>query len=119
MLLFKPNTFTSHTYYFDNLDAYAPGITSVREALIDANKVFQLSPNPGQELLKLENLGDEAILQTSLLSLDGKIIQSSSERVLPQQILEMKVQAAVAGTYLVQVLRADGKLAVKKWVKGK
>jgi len=50
-------------------------------------------------------------------SLYGKITQSSSETVLPQQILEMKVQAAAPGTYLVQVLRADGKLAVKKWVK--
>ncbi len=119
VLLFKPNTFTSHTYYFDNLDAYAPALTSVREALIDANKVFQLSPNPGQEVLKLENLGEEAILQTILLSLDGKIIQSNSERVLPQQILEMSVLSAAPGTYLVQVLRADGKMAVKKWVKGK
>lgn len=117
VLLFKPNTFTSHTYHFDNLDAYAPAITGVKEVLIDAQKVFQLSPNPAMENLWLENVGEQAILQSVLLSLDGKIVQSSSSLLLPQQRMEWKVQGLPAGMYFMQVLREDGKMALRKWVK--
>lgn len=117
VLLFKPNTFTNHTYHFDNLDAYAPVVSGVKEALIDAERVFQLSPNPAVENLWLENVGEEAILQSVLLSLDGKILQSSSVLVLPQQKMEWKVQGLATGVYIIQVLREDGKMAVRKWVK--
>lgn len=117
VLLFKPNTFSNHTYHFDNLDAYAPIVSGVKEALIDAQKVFQLSPNPAIENLWLENVGEDAILQSVLLSLDGKILQSSSAMVLPQQKVEWKVQGLAPGVYIMQVLREDGKMAVRKWVK--
>jgi beta-glucanase (GH16 family) len=118
VLLFKPNTFSNNTYYFDNLDSYAAVATGVREALIDADQVFRLSPNPGIDELRLENTGTQSIVQATLLGLDGRIIQTHSNEVTGKQLLEWNVSALEAGMYLVQVLRADGKMAMRKWVKG-
>lgn len=119
VLLFKPNTFSNNTYYFDNLDSYAAVATGVREALIDADQVFRLSPNPGIHELRLENTGTQSIVQATLLGLDGRIVQTHSNEITGKQLLEWNVSALEAGMYLVQVLRADGKMALRKWVKGK
>lgn len=119
VLLFKPNTFSNNTYYFDNLDSYAAVATGVREALIDADQVFRLSPNPGIDELRLENTGTQSIVQATLLGLDGRIIQTHSNEITGKQLLEWNVTALETGMYLVQVLRADGKMALRKWVKGK
>lgn len=119
VLLFKPNTFSNNTYYFDNLDSYAAVATGVREALIDADQVFRLSPNPGIDELRLENTGTQSIIQATLLGLDGRIIQTHSNEITGKQLLEWNVTALETGMYLVQVLRADGKMALRKWVKGK
>ena len=118
VLLFKPNTFSSHTYHFDNLDTYAPQLTSVREALVAADQVFRLSPNPGRNELRLENIGTQNLVQATLLSLDGKILQTHAAPILPAQIQEFNVQVLPVGSYFLQVLRADGKVAVRQWVKG-
>ena len=118
VLLFKPNTFSNNTYYFDNLDSYAAVATGVREALIDADQVFRLSPNPGIHELRLENTGTQSIVQATLLGLDGRIIQTHSNEITGKQLLEWNVSTLEAGMYLVQVLRADGKMALRKWVKG-
>jgi hypothetical protein len=118
VLLFKPNTFSNNTYYFDNLDSYAAVATGVRDALIDADQVFRLSPNPGIHELRLENTGTQSIIQATLFGLDGRIIQTHSNEITGKQLLEWNVSALEAGMYLVQVLRADGKMALRKWVKG-
>ncbi|AEE48598.1 family 16 glycosylhydrolase [Haliscomenobacter hydrossis] len=118
VLLFKPNTFSNNIYHFDNLDSYAPQLTGVRDALVAADQVFRLSPNPGRNELRLENIGTQNLVQATLLGLDGKILQTHAVPILPAQIQEFNVRALPLGSYFLQVLRADGKVAVRQWVKG-
>jgi hypothetical protein len=119
VLLFRPNTLSTHTYHFDNLDAYAPIASSVRDVLVDAERVFKLSPNPGDSLIRLENVDEQPLVQATLLSIEGKVLQSSTRALVSKEILEWEVSRLPAGTYLVQVLRADGKMALSKWIKSK
>lgn len=75
ILLFASNSFTGHTYYFDNFDIYTLSNT-VGIQSIDIPKALKIFPNPIVDQLSLNWDGNETLLSAQLYDTTGKQIRN-------------------------------------------
>lgn len=116
-LLLNPNTYTSHTYYFDNLDGYAAGVTAVQELLPRPETIFKLFPNPANEVLTLENKGEKTIQSVMVYSIDGQVLLQRKLNLPSKEQSTIDLKGLPVGTLLFKVILDDGKAAVQSLMK--
>lgn len=115
VFLFASNSFTTHTYHWDNFDSYAASTTSTNSAFI--GKQIRLYPNPTADLLHIVNEFNQPITTFVLYDLNGKEVLRRSERIEPNQTYGLKINALQSGVYWLSVRSADGQVERQQFVK--
>lgn len=101
---------TSHTFHF------RAGSTVGMEETIDRISDIKIYPQPATEELMIENT-QLVFTKASLLSIDGKVVQTYSEYDLADN--KLKLDATLTGVYLLQLIDSLGNTYVKKVVVAK
>ncbi len=115
VFLFASNSFTTHTYHWDNFDGYAASTTSINSAFI--GKQLRVYPNPTADLLYVVNEFNKPIMTLVLYDLNGKEVLRRTERIDPNQTFELKIKALQSGVYWLSAISADGQSESKQFVK--
>jgi len=89
--------------------------SSVVKATVTSNKTVSVWPNPVQNVLKVQQGGNNTgTSQLYLVDQMGRLIQQSLVRA---GINEINVQSLPAGTYYVRIKNADGAMVNEKFIK--
>ncbi len=118
VLFFRPNSLTGDTYYFDNLDSYAPGTTSTRAAPA-AERALAVTPNPaGEQVWVYFELPDRARVSLDLFDQVGRRVGQLAAQDLPagEQQLTVPLAELPSGVYVVR-LRAGATVHSARVVK--
>lgn len=113
VLLFNSDSFTSDTYYFDNLDSYSIGaVTNTRQASdIQSIRVF---PNPSVDLLNFTAPENSPIEFIELYSLQG---QQILRRKIQQVQGQLDISQLEKGVYLFKAIDESGRVYTQKIIK--
>ena len=113
VLLFNSDSFTSDTYYFDNLDSYSIGaVTNTRQASdIKSIRVF---PNPSVDLLNFTAPENSPIEFIKLYSLQG---QQILRRKIQQVQGQLDISQLEKGVYLFKAIDESGRVYTQKIIK--
>lgn len=85
ILLFNPNTFTAHTYYYDNLDSYAQAPTSTRSPSARADGIrLSAYPSPiGPDWTVSLELEQRGQVELQLFDSSGRLLYRQPQGRLP------------------------------------
>ena len=115
VFLFASNSFTTHTYYWDNFDSYAPATTGTSSVF--ANNSLTIYPNPATNVLTISNTSQNVITTLILYDVNGKEALRRQERIEPNQLFELEVNTLQTGVYLLRAIGANGQLQSGRFVK--
>ncbi len=118
ILLFHPNAFVAETYYFDNLDSYAPESTGLFSPP-QTDFPMVASPNPAGDRLTVRlKLERPAEVSAELFSVEGRRLGDFSfgDRSAGDQFLSLSLQGLSTGVYLLRV-KADNARATLRIVR--
>jgi hypothetical protein len=106
IMLFQPNSISSSTFYYDNLDSYIPQEATNVAAIPAAGLSLSLTPNPATDRTWINfELADRARVQVVVYDLQGRRISQLPQRELAagRQQLEVPLPNVPAGVYTVQL----------------
>jgi beta-glucanase (GH16 family) len=110
--LFKTNTYTGDTYYYDNLllSGACPSVpvsTATTEATY--NNSVSIFPNPAGENanIKLNNLVEEGLVKIQIMESTGKIISETEYPSSSGNEFSIPVSTLNAGYYLIRIMNGD------------
>lgn len=115
VFLYASNSFTNNTFYWDNLDSYAPATTSTTSAFV--GKPLQLYPNPTADVLTITNAIQQPITTLVLYDLNGKEVLRRKERIEANQSFELNINALSSGVYWLRAISTDGQAQSERFVK--
>jgi beta-glucanase (GH16 family) len=113
ILLFSPNTFTGATYYYDNLEIYAKGLTSTVD--IEKNYTIQLAPNPVTDVLNVAVDKDKTIENIEIVDSAGRSILFLKN--INNTSTQVPVQSLLSGMYYLNISFKDALKVTKSFVK--
>lgn len=118
VFLFASDSFTGHTYYWDNFDVYQQQdpTTSITTFLFETDTPFTLYPNPAEDtlIIQVERLLDIHMIQVRDIS--GKVVSTSKINGEFQK-MELDIHNLVPGLYFLQMKDSSGKLYQSKFIK--
>jgi beta-glucanase (GH16 family) len=117
VILFNPNTYSSNTYYFDNLDVFAVVVTAVKDILPNPETIFKIYPNPVGDFLTLENKGDKTIQSVVVYGIDGQVLLQRKLNLNSKEQTQLELKGIPTGTLMIKALLEDGKAAIQQMIK--
>ncbi|MBP9746615.1 MAG: family 16 glycosylhydrolase [Saprospiraceae bacterium] len=114
ILLFASNSFTGHTYYFDNFDIYTLSNT-VGIQSIDIPKALKIFPNPIVDQLSLNWDSNETLLSAQLYDTTGKQIRNVFPRA--KRLYTWTLADLSKGSYIIKLIFDDGSHFSSKIIK--
>lgn len=111
---------TTNAEGYTMLEVYLNGlqaniVSSIPVINADEAKI-KIYPNPTKGLLSIHNLSDVEIEQVFLYDLNGRQVDSTSQRILKEQLLEMNLSRHPKGSYVMKLL-SKGAIYTKNIVK--
>ena len=118
VLLFAPNTFSDHTFIWDNLDSYVEGTSSTVEIRVADNEI-KIYPNPVGDRLQVHNVGEIHWDRMSVVeSSTGKTLLESRVVLGPGASETVNLANLPSGSYVLQ-LSTGTTLVTQQFIKGK
>lgn len=109
IILFAPNSFTGHTWYFDNFVVLGKSLTGSQGAdLPEGSKIF---PVPVSDVLNIQLSQNEKIRQCYVYDVKGRLVLS--ENGADREELRLNVSQLGSGTYTLGILTSSGIWATK------
>ncbi|MBK8501222.1 MAG: family 16 glycosylhydrolase [Saprospiraceae bacterium] len=114
ILLFGSNTNLGSTFFFDNLETYAP--EQIVGALVPQEKLIKVYPNPADEYLILDLEPGSNIQDIKIYHLNGSLqeqITIDGDRSNRQ----VNISKLNKGVYLIRIINTDGSQKIARFVK--
>lgn len=111
VLLFAPNSFTGHTYYFDNFEIYSKVTTPTQD--LSKKPRFKIFPNPVSDVLNIEI--DSYPTSIKIIDLTGKTLITHS--YTEQNIIPIDIKTLQSGLYSVSIELKNGIIMSQSFVK--
>lgn len=115
VFLFASNSFTTHTYYWDNFDSYAPATTGTSSVF--AGNLLTIYPNPTADVLTISNKFQNAITTLIIYDVNGKEVLRRKAQIEPDQSFELEVNTLQGGVYWLRTIGANGQAQSGRFVK--
>lgn len=106
VILFATNTVTSNTFYFDNFDVYGPGeVVDIANSIRLDNGAVQISPNPSNGMLSIENKSEYHLNRLDVFDISGKSVFGKAISLTDNQRDNIDLTHLSKGTYLIRLER--------------
>lgn len=113
VMLFASNTFTGHTYYFDNFEIYAKSTTAISES--EKQFKIQFSPNPVSDLLSISTEVGKNMSSIDIIDVSGKAVANFKN--INNIKTEINTHTLPNGLYYISINFENGLKATKAFVK--